>query len=74
MQKSLGTSIYEHPHLRCEGFKHHSFEGFKKVFTAPFIPNSLFGFLKSDISFHGVDPIGQQERPRNSISYQFLTP
>lgn len=75
-QKQLGTSVYKpiDPHFRCEGFKHHSFDGFKRVYTAPFVPNSLFGFLKSDCSFHGVEPIGKQDRPRNLMSYQFLTP
>ncbi len=73
-QKELGTVVYEpiDRDFRCEGFRHHSFEGFKKIYKAPFIPNSLFGFLKSDHSFHGVEPIGKQERPRNTISYQFL--
>lgn len=74
-QKELGTALYEpiDPQFRCEGFKHHSFEGFRKVKAAPFLPNSVFGFLKSDRSFHGVEPI-QETRPRNSLSYQFLIP
>ena len=73
-QKELGTSVYEpiDPTFRCEGFKHHPFDGFKRVYSAPFVPNSLFGFVKSDNSFHGVEPIGAQDRPRNSLSYQFL--
>lgn len=73
-QKEIGTSVYRplDPNFTCEGFKHHPFEGFAKVYTAPFVPNSLFGFLKSNNSFHGVEPIGKQKYPRNSMSYQFL--
>ncbi|MBX7066117.1 MAG: hypothetical protein K1X28_02690 [Parachlamydiales bacterium] len=75
-QKTLGTSVYRpiDPSFRCEGFRHHPFEGFQNIYTAPFVPNSIFGFLKSDRSFHGVEPIGKQEFPRNLMSYQFLTP
>lgn len=73
-QRNLGTSVYKpiDPAFRCEGFKHHPFDGFKRVYSAPFIPNSVFGFFKSDRSFHGVEPIGKQESPRNLLSYQFL--
>lgn len=73
-QKSLGTSVYKPKDsaFRCEGFKHHPFEGFERTYTAPFIPNSVFGFFKSDRSFHGVEPIGTQATPRNLLSYQFL--
>ncbi len=73
-QRHLGTSVYlpKDRSFRCAGFKHHSFEGFTKWFTAPFIPNSAFGFFKSDCSFHGVEPIGKQKNLRRSMSYQLL--
>lgn len=55
----LGTSIYvpKDPNFRCPGGPHHSFEPFDKVYTAPYLPNSCFGFFKTDYSFHGVEPI-----------------
>lgn len=75
-QKELGTSVYRphDPNFRCEGLRHHPFQGFQRIYTAPFVPNSVFAFLKSDRSFHGVEPIGKQERPRNLMSYQMLVP
>lgn len=55
----LGTSLYipKDRSFRCPGGPHHKFEGFTKVATAPFRPNSLLGFFKTDYSFHGVEPI-----------------
>lgn len=57
--KSFGTSLYtpKDPTFRCPGGPHHDFKGFDRVFTAPFLPNSCFGFFKTDYSFHGVEPI-----------------
>jgi len=31
------------------------------VKTAPYRPNSLLAFLRSDISFHGVEPLSEQD-------------
>lgn len=55
----LGTSIYtpKDASFRCPGGPHHPHDRFNKVWTAPFLPNSCFGFFKTDNSFHGVDPI-----------------
>ncbi len=55
----FGTSLFvpRDPAFVCEGGPHHGFEGFKKVWTAPFIPNSCLGFWKTNHSFHGVEPI-----------------
>ena len=66
----LGTSIYKphNPLFTCEGYAHYSFEPFQKVYTAPFIPNSVFGFVKSDRSFHGVEPIEQENIERNLMN------
>jgi hypothetical protein len=70
-QPHLGTSLYRpnDPYYKCEGLKHHSFDAFTKVFTAPFIPNSVLGFIKSDNSFHGVESLGKQEIPRRLLNY-----
>lgn len=70
-QKHLGTSLYlpKDRTFTCSGNGHHAFQDFDKVSTAPFVPNSVFGFLKSDTSFHGVEPIGKQEKERISFAY-----
>lgn len=57
--KQHGTSIYlpHDPTFRCIGGPHHKFDRFTRIFTAPFVPNSLLAFFKTDFSFHGVEPI-----------------
>lgn len=54
-----GTALYvpRDPDFRCPGGPHHKFDAFQRVATAPFVPNTCVGFVKSDISFHGVEPI-----------------
>ena len=59
----LGTSLYR---PKVEGFscpdsKHYSFDDFIRVKTAPYKPNSLLAFLRSDISFHGLEPLTEQD-------------
>lgn len=70
-QAHLGTSVYEplDPSFECEGFAHHPFAGFKKLYTAPFLPNSLFGFIKSNRSFHGRELILGKDVERNLMNY-----
>lgn len=55
----LGTSIYtpKDPNFICPGGPHHPFDKFNLVYTAPFVPNTCFGFWKTDNAFHGVEPI-----------------
>lgn len=67
----LGTSVFvpKDPAFRCEGQKRHPFEQFEKVYTAPFLPNSVFGFFKTDYSFHGVEPIKAKNIERNVFLY-----
>lgn len=70
-QKHLGTSIYtpKDPSIQYSGYEHHSFEDFNKLSTMPFVPNSVFGFLRSDSSFHGVEPFSCREKERISLCY-----
>ncbi len=70
-QAHLGTSLYQplDPSFECEGFTHHCFKGFKKLHTFPFLPNSVFGFVKSNHSFHGREPILDKGVERNLINY-----
>jgi len=56
----VGTSIFAPKDLsfRCAGGPHYPFDMFDKMVTMPFVPNSLFTFVKGDNSFHGVEPVG----------------
>ena len=70
-QTHLGTSVYEpaDPGFECEGFVHHPPSGCKKLYTAPFSPNSVFGFVRSNRSFHGREPISDVGVERNLLIY-----
>lgn len=67
----LGTSLYRpmNPKFTCEGLVHHPFEGFVKVQTMPYLPNSILGFVKTETSFHGVEPIQEGDFERNLMNY-----
>jgi len=67
----LGTSIYvpKDPRFRCPGGPHHRFEMFDRMMTVPFLPNTLFAFLKTDNSFHGVEPIQETGVRRDLLLY-----
>lgn len=67
----LGTSIYSplDPSFRCPGGPHYPFDRFRKVASMPFAPNALFGFFKTDRSFHGVDQIVDDNVERNLLLY-----
>jgi len=67
----LGTSIYTpvDPAFRCAGGPHHAFDLFRKIATMAFRPNALFAFVKTDNSFHGVDPIRDADVLRDLILY-----
>lgn len=59
-----GTSVFvpDDHKFTCEGGPHYSNSAFKKVWTAPYIPNSCFGFWKTPNSWHGVDEISVKMR------------
>ncbi len=65
-QANLGTSIYvpKEASFTCPGGPHYGFENFSKVHTMPFLPNSVFVFLKTANSFHGVEPVTTPDRSR----------
>lgn len=61
--EGLGTSLYR-PKVAgfsCPDSKHYSFDDFIRVKTAPYKPNSLLAFVRSDISFHGLEPLTEQD-------------
>ena len=67
----LGTSIYvpKDPGFTCPGGPHHRFEMFDRAMTMPFLPNTLFAFLKTHNSFHGVEPIKEAGIRRDLLLY-----
>ena len=67
----LGTTIYapKDPEFRSIGGDHYGFEHFVPMMTLPFLPNSLFAFLKTDNSFHGVEPIADAGVRRDLLLY-----
>lgn len=59
----LGTSLYrpKDPGFTCPNSTHYKFEDFIRVKTAPYRPNSLLAFLRSDVSFHGLEPLSERD-------------
>jgi hypothetical protein len=59
----LGTSLYrpKDPGFSCPDSAHYPFEDFERVKTAPYRPNSMLAFVRSDISFHGVEPLSAED-------------
>jgi hypothetical protein len=61
--KHLGTSLYlpKDPGFSCANSLHYPFQDFVRVKTIPFMPNSLLGFVRSDVSFHGVELLSEKD-------------
>lgn len=59
----LGTSLYrpKDPSFSCPDSKHYPFEEFIRVKTAPYRANSLLAFVRSDVSFHGLEPLSNED-------------
>ena len=62
--EQLGTSLYrpKDPTFTCPDSKHYQFEDFIRVKTAPYRPNSMLAFMRSDVSFHGLEPLPSEGR------------
>ena len=67
----LGTSIYlpKDPNFSCEGGPHYLADGFNKVVTMPYKPNSMFCFFKNNHSFHGVEQLASKDYKRSLLLY-----
>ena len=67
----LGTSVYvpRDPQFTCAGGPHHPFDLFRRVYTMPYLPNTLFAFPKTAHSFHGVEPVQDTEVRRDLLLY-----
>jgi len=64
-----GTSLYvpKDRHFRCIGGPHHGFEGFERIYTAEYRPNTAICLLKTSFSFHGVEQNPSADIDRNLI-------
>lgn len=73
-QSHLGTSIYvpNDRDFRCPGGPHYKHEDFERLWTMPFVPNSLFVFLKTDRSFHGLEPVADPDTRRWLLLYDIF--
>jgi hypothetical protein len=67
----LGTSLYasKDPDFVCMTGRHYPYDRFHLVTTMPFLPNSLFAFVKTGNSFHGVEPITDTGVCRDLLLY-----
>lgn len=70
-QRHLGTSIYvpKEPDFSCPGGPSYPRDRFENLYSMPFVPNSLFCFLKTHNSFHGVEPVGDPDTRRWLLLY-----
>jgi len=73
-QRELGTSIYlpKDRQFRCPGGPHYDRANFDRMWTMPFLPNSLFVFCKTDNSFHGVEPVTDPDTRRWLLLYDIF--
>lgn len=67
----LGTSIYipKDPKVELDPKLHHSLELFNRISTMEYKPNSLFAFLRTDDSYHGVETITSPDVERDLLLY-----
>ena len=67
----LGTSMYlpKDPSFTCPGGPHHAFDRFERLLTVPYVPNTLFAFMKTENAFHGVEPIAEPNVERALLLY-----
>lgn len=67
----LGTSFYlpKDRGFTCAGGPHHPFDGFDRVATMLYRPNTLLAFPKTRRSFHGVEPVIGADARRDLMLY-----
>ena len=62
--KDYGTTVFrpKQAGFTSDGNARYEWDQFEPVFKAPFVPNSVFGLARSEVSFHGTTPIGDVVR------------
>jgi hypothetical protein len=71
-----GTSMYipKDPSMFDGGAAHHLRSEFDLVGTAPYRPNSLFGFIRGDFSYHGVERFSVSGGERRLLLFNSYIP
>ncbi|MCI5049226.1 MAG: hypothetical protein MRY32_02705 [Rickettsiales bacterium] len=73
-REHMGTSFYV-PRDLNQSFNHahhNSYEDFIKVATAPYKRNCGAGFIRTDHSFHGVEPLTEKGYKRNALAFMIM--
>jgi hypothetical protein len=67
--RNCGTSIYtpKNPEFSCKGGQHYPYDLFSHKETIPFLPNTLLMFVRTANSFHGVEPIREENITRHLL-------
>jgi hypothetical protein len=73
-QPDLGTSMYlpKEPGFVCAGGPHYDFDRFLRLYTMPYLANTMFAFVKTQNAFHGVEPV-EGEVVRELLLYDIRT-
>jgi len=73
--KHVGTSMYIpiDPSFTCDGGPHYPRKKFNHYKLAGYEPNCMFGFFKTNNSFHGVEPI-LDDFERDLLIYDIFSP
>ena len=74
--RHLGTSIYlpKDPGFVSDGSEHLRPDAFLHVARMDYVPNALFAFVRTDFSFHGVEPIADRAVERDLMLYNVYAP
>lgn len=72
---SEGTSIFtpRDPAMSCWKGRQWPMDQFEEVYRAPYGANHLFGFRKTDKSFHGKLPVSESTQDRRTIAITIQT-
>jgi hypothetical protein len=72
---SEGTSIFtpRDPAMACWQGRQWPMDQFEEVYRAPYGANHLFGFRKTDKSFHGKLPVAESTQDRRTIAITIQT-
>jgi hypothetical protein len=69
-----GTTLYvlKDRSFVSRGEPRHPRADFESVVTLPYLPNTMFGFIRSERSFHGVEPVTEVALKRRLLVYSFM--
>ena len=73
-QRDLGTTIYapKDPDYVSHGEARHHREYFTALKTFPYLPNSMFSFVRTPRSFHGMEGVHTERTTRKLMVYSLM--